>query len=211
MVCPGAGGEIRCRDPRAAARYAPRVWGRSPGFALVVVLLLAPSIGANAAPFGLLDALVDRPPPGVPASDRLVWLMNSGPFEKVSYPDYVDLREQAAGIADIAVYLDTHLSLTSGGEPERVLGVLVSDNYFRVLGAIPVRGRAFLPEENRVPGAHAVAVIGHELWQRRFGGDPGIIGRTIVLTGHGFVVVGVAPPGFVGTAIEHPAEVWVPI
>ncbi len=79
------------------ARYALRVLGRSPGFALVVVLLLAPSIGANAALFGLLDALVDRVPPGVEASDRLVWLVKPGPFEDASYPDYVDPARAGGG------------------------------------------------------------------------------------------------------------------
>ncbi|HEX7049879.1 MAG TPA: ABC transporter permease [Longimicrobiales bacterium] len=191
-------------------RYAWRTLRRSPVFAATAILTLALGIGANSALFGLLNALLFRPPTGIPESDRLVRVENAGRFEEVSYPDYLEIRDAARRFAGIAAYTSAGMALASGGEPIRVTGQLVSGNYFDVLGVRPVLGRGFLAGEDRTRGTHPVAVIGYDLWVRRFAADPTVVGRTVTLNGYGFTVVGVAPEGFMGTEIEEPAEVWVP-
>ena len=116
-------------------------------------------------------------------------------------PEYRDYAATATSFSGLAAYQDVALALGSGGEPERVRGMLVSGNYFRVLGLVPAAGRFFVPEEDRDPSAHPVVVLSHGLWRRRFGSDPGIVGTDITVNGRRFMVVGVAPAGF-GTALR---------
>src|SRR5262249_11148497 len=133
-------------------------------------------------------------------TDTQVW----GEF---SYANYVDLREQNKSFSDLCAWTGASAAISSGesrnaGEGERAevgWGELVSSNYFDVMGVKPVLGRSFLPEEDRTPNAHPVAVISHSLWQRRFKADAGVVGQTIYLNGLPFTVIGVMPESFLGS------------
>jgi putative ABC transport system permease protein len=190
-------------------RYALRALANRPGFTVVAVVSLALGIGANVAIFSLVDAVLLRP---VPAADisRVVsvyTLSRDFPgFFPVSYPNYVDLRDHNTVFSELAAATPVSMSFTGGGEPE-----LVSGNYFDLLGVRAARGRTFLPEEDKVPGARPVVVLSHSLWQRHFASDPKIVGTVIQLNRQGFTVIGVAPPGFNGTELFSPARFWVPL
>ena len=190
-------------------RYAVRLLLKNPGFTAVAVLALALGIGANSTIFSLANSVFLRPLP-VAEPNRLVWLFNDGE-RPVSYPDYLDYGRQADMFSGILAYSWVALNLGSAGEAERVTGVLVSANYFDLLGVRVVRGRSFLPEEDQTPGAAPVAVISHALWQRRFANDPEVIGKPVILNGQKFSIVGVAPKGFVGTEEAFPRDIWVPV
>jgi predicted permease len=201
---------------RLDAREAARRLGRSPLFALTATLSLAVGIGANVAIFSVVNALLLRPAPGVAEPDRLVDIgrsQNGEGFDNNSYPNFLDVRRRATTLVDTYAQMPEPrpLSLGREGGAERIYGGLVSANYFRVLGTRPLLGRLFDgDEDDRAPGTSAVAVISHGLWTRRFAADPGIVGRAIVLNGHPFAVLGVAPPGFRGTTILAP-DAWVPL
>jgi predicted permease len=198
-------------------RYGLRGLRRSPGFTAVVVTTLALGIGANGAIFSLANALLFRPLP-VGQPDELVSIYtsdHSGPLHGgSSYPDYVDFRDRNDLLSGLVAYMATPLdlgdeSLGPSGESERVFGEMVTGNYFSVLGVEPVLGRGFTQEEDRTP--HPVAVVSHGLWQRRFAGDPAVIGRSIRINGHRFTVVGVAPPRYPGLIRGLASDVWVPL
>jgi predicted permease len=195
-------------------RYGVRALLKSPGFALVAVVSLAVGIGANTTVFSLVNAALLRPLPQVRDESRLVDVNRTRPngdrFVQVSYLDYTYFRDHAESFDGLAAFDFTPLSLSAGGEAERVRGMLASANYFDVLGVTPARGRFFLPEEGSTPGAAAVAVISHGLWQRRFaGGD--VVGREVSVNGHPFTVVGVAPEGFKSPFIYLAPDVYVPL
>jgi macrolide transport system ATP-binding/permease protein len=197
------------KDIRFAFR---RLW-KSPGFTLTAVASLALGIGANTAIFSLVNTALLRPLP-VSRPDRLVSLAVSGEGGSMlafSYPAYRDYRDRNEVLDGLFATRLAPFSLSRGGDNQRLWGYLVTGNYFDVLGVSAARGRAFTPEEDRAPLAHPVAVISHGCWQRRFGGDPGVVGREITLNGHPFKVVGVAPEGFVGTEVVYTPEVWVPM
>lgn len=187
----------------------------SPGFTAAVVLSLALGIGVNTAVFSWIDAALLRPLP-IAEPERVVSihtrLANSPNYVTVSYPNFLDYREATRDVfSELVVYRPAKFSLVSGDEPELVPGQLVSTSYFELLGLRPAAGRFIRPEENAVPGRQPVVVLGHGLWRRRFGGDPGLIGQTIDLNGRKFTVIGVAPPGFRGARVLEPAELWVPL
>ncbi len=192
--------------------YALRQLRRSPGFALVAVLTLALGIGANAAVFSVVDGLFLRPPPQVSHPDRLVWIYTSDfsgpPYSASSYPDFEAFRDQKELLEGAAAFSPRPVNLVEGGHTTRLMSELVSADYFGLLGVRPELGRAFRPEEGEAPTP--VVVIGHGLWQRRFGGDPGIVGKAVHLNGGTFTVVGVAPPEFRGSIRGLRVEVWVP-
>src|SRR5580704_15030681 len=196
-------------------RYAARVLLKSPGFTLVVVLSLALGIGANTAIFSIVNAYVLRPMP-VENPDRLVAIYFTAPqlgkeLQGLSYPDLLDYRKQNTGLADIMGSTGLPLSMTDGAEPELIWGEIVTGNYFSGLGVHTVVGRGFLPEENRAPGQKPVCVLNYNYWQRRFQGDPKIVGKTIKINDHPLTVVGVAPHGFIGTTLfNFVPDIWVP-
>jgi predicted permease len=196
-------------------RYAVRQLLRSPGFTIVAVATLALGIGANSALFTMAEAVLARPLPGVRASKELVWLapldVRGGQSLMMSYADYVDYRDQSGVFAELAAFEGTRFSLSSGGEPERVRGQIVSGNFFSVLGTPMRLGRPLTPDDDRTPGAHPVIVISHELWQRRFEGDPSVIGRKLIVNGAPFTVVGVASERFNGPAHAERNDLWMPI
>jgi predicted permease len=198
-------------------RDSLRAIGKNPGFSAVVIVTLALGIGANAGIFTLYDQILLRRLP-VERPEELVLLDGPGTFRgrtenehSFSYPMYADLRDGNQVFSGVLARYRTPLTLTHGGEAERVTGELVSGDYFEVLGVEPVIGRAFGPDDDRLPGAHPVAILGHGYWRRRFGADPLILDQTIGLNGHPMTVVGVAPPGFHGLGLEGAAEVFVPM
>jgi putative ABC transport system permease protein len=194
-------------------RYGMRVLLKTPGFALVAIFTLALGIGANTAIFTVVNALLLRPLP-YPQPERLAVINTTMRRETVevratSYPDFVDWRDQNTVFEQIAARVVNSFSLLGTGEPERVSGELVSASYFSLLGVQAAHGRTFLPEEDRTPDTHRVAVVGHGLWQRRFGGNPKLIGQTIQLSDGNYAVVGIMPEGFRG--ISDQAELWLPM
>src|SRR5919199_3724740 len=196
-------------------RYGFRVMLKSPGFTAVAVVVTALGIGANTAIFSLIDKLLWRPLP-VSAPERLVLLsaesLNPRFLNTVfSYPDYADYRDLNQVFSGLIAFRDAEVSVGSGEEAERTDGELVSGNYFEVLGVRAARGRAIRPEDDSAPGKSPVVVISHGLWQRRFGADPGIVGKSVTLGGGSYTVIGVAPPGFNGLALERPTYFWVPL
>lgn len=195
--------------------YAIRSFGKSPGFALVVVLTLALGIGGTTAVFSLANALILRPMP-FPAPERLVSLFTysdqTTPYETNGYLDMLEWRRQATSFEDMSAFANwRELNLTGGDEPQRVLTAIVTSNYLPMLGVDPVLGRLFGPEEDRVPNGHPLILLSHALWRRNFGGDPDILGKRIFLNDRPYTVIGVLPPGFHDVAAHGKVDVWVPI
>jgi hypothetical protein len=183
-------------------RQAFRVLAKNPGFTAIAALSLALGIGANSAIFSLTDALLLRPLPVLDPGSLLTVSTNTpdNPFGGTSFQDYRDLRDKSQSFDSMAAYqLYTFgLAPSPGVQPQMRLGMLVSDNFFRTLGVQPALGRAFLPEEGKVSGRDAIAVLSHDLWLNQFGADRSIIGRNIRLNGIDFAVIGVAPASFTG-------------
>ena len=195
-------------------RHATRLLAKSPGFVLTAALVLGLGVGANTAIFTLVNGLFLRPLP-VPEANRLAWVTTLVPpssrLMNLSYPDYLEIRDHNEVFSGLLAYDQIPVALAGGGAPERVRGAIVSGNYFSVLGIKPALGRTFGPDEDRAPGAAPVAVIGHALWKKRFGSDPGLVGRGLLLSGREFMVVGIAPESFTGTEAEGTVDVWVPL
>lgn len=198
-----------CQD----IRLGIRLLFKNPGFTAIAVMVLALGIGANAAIFSLINAVLLRPPAGVFQPERLVLfqrVQDGNLLGNFGYPDYIDYRNQVHSFAGLTAYCGVRLSLSDGRSTERVRGHLVSGNYFSVLGVQPAAGRMLRPEdENR--SSDNVAVISHGIWQRSFGADQNVVGRNIRLNGQDFTVVGVAPEGFSGPDIGVPIDVWLPV
>ncbi|MBM3794036.1 MAG: hypothetical protein FJW31_08190 [Acidobacteria bacterium] len=194
-------------------RFALRQLRRSPGFTLAAVLTLGLGIGANATIFNWGNRLFRHPLPGVDRANLyyLRWTLPGGHRGSTSWPTFQDLRERSHTVSRLAVGRQTALSLGEGNRPERVFGMLVSANFFDLLGVRAQQGRTFRPEEDRGPGAHPVAVISDALWRNLLGADPRIAGRTIRLNTHAFTVVGVMPPGFQGSTVGLWHDVWLPV
>jgi predicted permease len=186
-------------------RYGLRMLARNPAFSAAALLVLALGIGANTALFSLVDAVVLRPLPGVARPGELVDLTGG----TVSYPWYRSVRESTRAFDGLAAWRQRELVFSSGGVADRVLGAVVSGNYFQVLGVSSSRGRLLLPADEE--SGEAVAVIGEKLWRTRLGSDPAVVGRTIQVNGAPFVVVGVAASSFRGTAFGVAPDLWVPI
>jgi predicted permease len=186
-------------------RYGLRMLWKTPGFTLVAVVSLALGIGLNTAIFSIVNVILIRPVPMVKEQGRVVWLRAS-----ISYPDYVDYREQTQSFEGMAAATGTsEFSLARGGEPELIKGEYVTENYFDVLGVGALIGRTFIKEEGQTPAR--VVVLSEHLWRTRFDSDSTIIGRQISINGLGFTVVGVAPKNFIGTEAGLNRELWVPL
>ena len=186
-------------------RYAFRSLVKRPGFTIVAILTLALGIGINTTVFSLANSVFLRQLP-VAAPQNLVWIF-SDRDNPSSYPDYLDYRQQTELFDGVMAYEWVGLNLGSNGQSERVEGTLVSGNYFDVLGVKAELGRTFLPDEDKAP----VAVISHNVWQRRFNSDAGVVGKSMVLNGVQFTIVGVAPRDFVGAEEAFPRQVWIPL
>ena len=189
-------------------RFGMRMLLKHPGFTCVAVLTLALGIGANTAIFSVVNAVLLRPLP-YPESDRLMFLSErSQRIESVSvsWPNYLDWRARQSSFEHIGVYNRDSYNLTGGGEPERLLAGQVSADLFATLRMGAALGRVFTSDEDR-PGAAPVVALSHGLWQRRFGGDPNILDRTITLNDRSYTVIGVMPAGF---QFPSRVELWVP-
>jgi predicted permease len=196
-------------------RYAGRVLRKSPLFTGVAILTLALGIGLNTAVFSAVDSMLLRPLPGVPDASRLVQLFRTWPgypYGATSPGFYFDMRARSADVfSGIAVWDFAPLNLAAGGRTERIVAQMVSANFFATLGIRAERGRTFTPDEDSKPGAHPIAVLSHAGWQSVFGGDPQIVGRTVLLNGHRYTIVGVAPPAFRGPVSIVVPVLWVPL
>src|SRR5205085_3607179 len=196
-------------------RYGARVLARHKGFTAVAVITLALGIGANTAICSVVNELLLRPLPYADA-ERLVMLWEVSPKGRhqntTSRVNFNAWREQSKSLEGLAAFSDQRVNLTGVGEPEEVSLQIASPELFHVLGVEPLLGRG-LTEDDARPGSPDVAVLGYGIWQRRFGGDPRVVGKTITLNGAPATVVGVMPAGFQwhirsrsGTA--RPAEIW---
>jgi len=189
---------------------------KNPAFAGVVVLTLALGIGANAAIFSLLDQVLIQSLP-VANPDRLMVLSAYYPKDRpdidgaFSYAMYQDLRDRNSAFSGVIARGGTQMNVTYGDQTERVLGELVSGNFFEVLGVRPWAGRFFTPDDDRTLSAHPVAVLSYSFWERRFNKDPNIIDKTILVNETPLTVLGIAPPGFYGLDLSNNPDVRVPL
>jgi predicted permease len=192
-------------------RYSLRLLLKEPGFTVLAILTLALGIGATTAVFTVVDSVLLRPLP-YKDPDRLVVALH-GPEASapVSPADYLDYRKASRAFSGLAAAQAWGATLGGGDRPERLDGLKVSADLLDVLGVAPLLGRGFREGEDR-PGKDQVVVLGYSLWQRRFGGDRSIVGRTIPLDGHPYTVVGVMPPGFRFAPFwQTRAALWVPL
>jgi predicted permease len=195
-------------------RYSLRTLFKKPVFTLVVVTTLALGIGANATIFTWIKAVLLASLPGIEQPEQLVEIWGATRNNSAlssSYLDYLEYRDQNSVLSGLIAHQVLPLHLGRGEKPERVWGAIVSGNYFDLLGVKPLIGRTFLPEEDRTPNTHPVVVIGYGLWQRHFGADPNVLGRTITLNEHDFTVIGVAPKDFGSPFAGLALDVWTPV
>jgi predicted permease len=198
-------------------RYGCRMLAANPGFTLVAVISLALGIGANTAAFSWADALLLRPLT-VARPGEVVTVgstMSVEGFSRIgaSYREYLDIRDRCTSFDGLVAFtgVTSGLAATPEALPKLTLGMLVSGNFFSVMGVEPELGRNFRPEEDEVPGRDAVVILSHSLWQQHFGSDPSVLGRHVQLTGIEFTVVGVAPEGFTGMNQFVRSDFYVPL
>jgi predicted permease len=194
-------------------RYAFRMLAKNPGFAFVAILTLALGIGANTAIFSVVNAVLLRPLPYKDSSQLLrVWAtdQDGGSTSDVcSYPEFTEWRAQSHSFQQVAAFRHHSYNLAGGDRPERIVGLLVSEDLLNALQISPVKGRSFLPQEFHA-GADHVVLLTDALWQRRFAGDPNLIGKTVRLNDESYTVIGILPPQFVFTP-DGPAALLAPL
>ena len=195
-------------------QLAARTLLKRPGFSVVVIATLALGIGVNAAIFSVFNLLLRPKPVKEPESIARLIVEGNRRQDSFSFPDYADIRDHNQSFSDvIAVFEEERFLLGENrlnADPEEILGNFVSDNYFAMLGGSTHLGRSFTVEENSVPGRDAVVVLSHRFWQRRFGSDAQLVGRSIKLNGKPFTVIGITHPEFVGLRNEMP-DIWLPL
>jgi putative ABC transport system permease protein len=196
-------------------RFGARALRRNPGFATIAILTLALGIGANAAIFSVVSAVLLRPLPWTDA-DRAVMIWSKWTaFDKtwVATGEVVDYRRRSQTLAEVAAWGHGQVNLTGDGEPERLPAGNVTSNLFSTLGVTPLHGRTFTAAEDVANGPRLV-LLGHALWVRRFAADPSVVGRSIQINGLGYEVIGVMPAGFVlPTDFQNPepTQLWMPL
>ena len=198
-------------------RYAVRTFRKSPVFVIVAVLSLAFGIGANTAIFTLVDQVLLRLLP-VKDPRQLVLLWGRGPHYgsnngryKLSYPMYEDFRDHNQVFSGMFCRWETSMSVSSDGRTERVDGELVSGTYFPVLGVGPALGRVFTAEDDKTPGGAPYAVLSYRYWLSRYAGNPGVIGKKLIVNGHPLTIIGVSQAGFDGTDPGKSPQIRVPV
>src|ERR1700682_1237446 len=198
------------------ARFAIRSLRRTPGLTAFVVITLALGIGMTSGTFSMVDALIFRPYP-VPHPSAVVSLVSTShdnSFDNFSYREYLDIRDKTKSYAGVIANAEMEavgFSAESSATPRVKGGMLVSGNYFHVLGVEPRLGRGFREDEDQVPGRGAVVVLGPDFWKHEFASDPGVIGRMIRLNGTNFTVIGVTPETFPGMPIFAHPDLYMPL
>src|SRR5467141_4366302 len=183
-------------------RYSLRLIAKAPGFAAIAILTLALGIGANTTIFSWTNAALLNPVPGLASASEVVSLTLNRPGENpfpFTYPDIEAIRDGQQSFTGIAACGFIQMSLTGKARPERVSAMVASANYFDVLGVRPILGRGFLPAEDAKPGDAPVVVISYRLWQTHFGANPNIVGQTLEINQHPYIIVGVTPAVFQGS------------
>ena len=191
-------------------RYAVRTLVKTPGFTIVAILTIAIGIGANAAIFSVVNAVLLKPVP-FPDPDRLVMFMNTNPQgsgRNASPAKFSHWRAQTSVVQDVAAFRNNVVNFTGGGVPEQLRAGEVSADYFRLLGAPVLRGRTFSAEEAG-PGGPRAVVLSHAFWRRRFASDPAVIGTTLSLSGDPHTVIGIIGPAFDVGEFGPPLDVWI--
>ena len=195
-------------------RYALRMVLKSPGFTVIAILALVLGIGANTAIFSVFNGLLWRPLP-VKDPQQLVVLVSKSPdlefTLQLSYPDFQDYRQLKSVFSDVIAFVPNPVIFGADGRPERVWAELVSGNYFSMLGVQAVRGRTFAPDEGWIPGKDPLVVLSYKFWQRRFGGDPSVIGQTVQVNQHPFTIIGIAPESYRGAYYFIEPDFYIPL
>jgi predicted permease len=193
-------------------RYAARTLRNSPGFTLIAVVTLGLGMAVNTTVFSVINGML-RPLP-VPHPEQLIVLAltqdGTPGFLEFSHPDYQDVRRQAEGFSDIFAYSPALVTVNADGQLDRSLMSRVTSNYFSALGIEPTLGRLIAPTEGQAPGADPILVLGYSYWQKRFGGDPNVIGKQVQINGHPVTIVGVGPQRFKGTFAFMDMDGYVP-
>ena len=200
------------------ARYALRQLARSPGLSAAIALTFALGIGVNAAMFAVIDRLLLRPPAYV-SHPETITAFAYGLKDKsadqyfqrtMNYPVYKAVRDRARGFTDVAATFDTPVPIGRGEAAQNARGLLVSGNYFHLLGAPARLGRVIGPDDDREPSGEAVVVLSYDYWTSHFGADERALGRTLDIANRRFTIIGVMPPGFSGLTVEG-ADLWMPL
>ena len=198
-------------------RYARRTLKKSPVFTAVALLSLALGIGANTAIFTFLDQILLRLLP-VKEPKQLVLLSMKGFHyggnwggNALSYPMYRDFSEHNSVFTGMFCRFLNRVSIGFNGHTERASGELVSGTYFPLLGVGTALGRTFTPDDDRIPDGHPVIMLSYDYWKTRFAGDPSVIGKTLIMNGHNYTIVGVAQKGFDGIELGNTTQVFIPI
>jgi hypothetical protein len=192
-------------------RYSMRMLRKSPAFTIVAVLTLALAIGANAVVFGVLNAFILRPL-NVPRVESLYSVHRvSGNSANQSYPDYLDLRDRNRSFEDLAAYSILQAGLDTGTNPSRVWLLAVSGNYFDALSIEPYLGRFFHGSDEHGPNSAPYIVLSYAYWHSHFHEDRGMVGRVVQVNKHPFTIVGVSPPGFLGTLMFFSPDFFMPM
>jgi predicted permease len=194
-------------------KFSIRQLFKAPGFTIAAVVVLALGIGANTAVFSLVHTMFFAPPPYA-KSQEVVQVFsqdkkNPKTYRGFSYPTYADIRTQNTVFADVMAYNLAMIGLGQKGDTRRTFGGIVSSNYFSVLGVPLVRGRGFTPEEEALGRNAPVAIVSYAYW-RKHNLDPAVLGSELLVNGHPFTIVGIAPRGFTGTLQVFSIEVWLP-
>jgi putative ABC transport system permease protein len=194
-------------------RYGARMLLKQPGFTLMAILTLSLGIGANSAIFSVVNALLLRPPLAAqPEQMAQIDKLEQGFGNHTSFPNYRDLVEGTEAFSALAAFSAGPVNLGQGDAMTRVFGESVTGNYFPAFGVSAALGRTFGTEADGALGAYPVAVVSHGAWQRRFGADPGLVGKTIMLNGQQFTVIGIMPEGFRGAwPLGIAPEIWTPL
>jgi predicted permease len=195
-------------------RYAFRALRNSPGFTAIAIVTLGLGLAVNTTIFSVINGLLLRPLP-VPQPEQLVVLglqqQGTTGVQGFSYPDYLDIRSQADAFTDVLAYRTTLAPVIVDGKGDHCVLSRVTGNYFSLLGVQPLKGRLILPTEAQTPGADAVLVLGYNYWRKRFGGDPGVIGKQARISGHTFIIIGITPKDFRGTYFIADMDGYIPL
>lgn len=199
---------------RANLRSVIRLFLTKPSFVGLIIVTIALGVGVNTAMFSVVNAVLLRPLP-VEAPRQIVVMLqqnkDTSEFLGTSYPDFLDFRSQADALRDMLAYQPSLVGLSSDGKAERAVAEYVTGNFFSMLGVKAAIGRLFAPGEGEQPGADNLVVLGHAYWRRRFGSDPGVVGRSVAINGHTFTIIGVVAKTFDGPSLALQPDAYLPL